>query len=69
MLRPVNQELPTLNDLLGCLTNRVSARRIKPGGFPCLERISSHSPVKPTTLTLVPFGMVANFVEETEGSL
>lgn len=50
------------------LMRTASSVLMKPGGLPCLERTSSQSPVDPTTLTLLPFGMVATFRDEADGS-
>ena len=33
-----------------------------------MERTSSQSPVDPTTLTLLPFGMVPTVLEDADGS-
>ena len=50
------------------LIRTASSFSMKPGGLPDLERTSSQSPVEPTTLTLVPFGMLPTFREEADGS-
>lgn len=47
----------------------VSSRRMKPGGRPCFERISSQPSLEPTTLILTPLSSSATSAESSVGSL
>jgi hypothetical protein len=70
VVSPKIQDVPFFCDSLAILylISTASSLLMKPGGLPCLERTSSQSPVDPTTLTLLPFGIVATVREEADGS-
>ena len=55
-------------DYLDLLTNIASSARMKPGGLPCFERISSHPPFESTTVICVPLVICATMRAELAGS-
>lgn len=55
-------------DQLDLLTNIASSARMKPGGLPCFERISSHPALEPTTVICVPLVICATTRAELPGS-